>query len=181
MKTKLFLTAIILFGMSLSANLFAQNNINALIEKCKTMNNVEVVVVKHQNKQHEKKSDKVGEAPKKRNDKASEASKENKRGQKSGDKKVVSEKRPLSHSTASKRSSRESISINIVNNKALADEFLAAFKKDSETADSTTETETNGVLTKLMYVFNGEYYNYSQDREGNVNISIFKIRNNDKK
>jgi hypothetical protein len=59
----------------------------------------------------------------------------------------------------------------ITDNKALADEFAAAFKKDSDAADNSVENETNGTLTTLMCKFGDITYTYSVNKGPRLDFS----------
>ena len=126
MKTKLLLTAIVLLVGSLLFSASAQDNINALIEKCKKMDNIDVNVSK------------------------------------------------VKTSTDGKSQNLETITVNVQSNKSLAGEFLAAFRRDSEKADSTTENETNGEINLLMCTFGSNIYTYSSKKDG-VTISVYRV------
>jgi len=77
-------------------------------------------------------------------------------------------------STDGKSTSFETTTISIKSNKSLTDEFLAAFKRDSEKADSTTENETNGEINLLMCTFGSNIYTYSSKKDG-VTISVYRV------
>jgi len=125
MKTKLLLTVTLLFAGSLFFGASAQDNINALIEKCKKMEGVEVVVSRYRSK----------ETP----------------------------------------NTRETTEINIRNNKDIAAEFIAAFKKDGEKANSFSETETNGVISNMRCTFGeGNIYTYSPFGKSTITVSAYR-------
>ena len=122
MKVKLLLSVLILFAGSLFFSASGQDTINALIEKCKKIDNVDVKVSRYKGKTGNR---------------------------------------------------TETTTINLHDNKDLAAEFIAAFRKDSEKADTSTEREVNDVIVGLQCTFGREYYNYNEEKSV-VTISIHK-------
>ena len=125
MKTKLLITVTLLLAGSLFFSASAQDNIDALIEKCKKLEGVEVVVSKYRSKKNPE--------------------------------------------------TKETTEINILNNKDIVAEFIAAFKKDSEMAESSSETETNGVISNIYCKFGKDnIYTYSTFGKSMITVSAYR-------
>jgi hypothetical protein len=123
MKTRnLIAVVILLMGGSLSADLFAQETLKALMKKCENMENVRVSMSR-------------------------------------------------SRDGATKELKRATTTIDIRDNRALADEFIAAFDKDRAQADREVEERENGKRT-LNCRFGDVSYWLEDKGNGSLSISV---------
>jgi hypothetical protein len=77
-----------------------------------------------------------------------------------------------------KELTRSVVTITIRNNEALVNEFIAAFKKDEDSATQVTERKQNGgKIVPFMYVFEDTQYSFNYTGKGNAIINV-SVRNN---
>ncbi|MDR0431105.1 MAG: DUF5024 domain-containing protein [Tannerellaceae bacterium] len=74
---------------------------------------------------------------------------------------------------------RVTISINLNNNPALINEFIAAFEKDREMADREIENRKNGKMNDIYYTFGDVSYSFSQAYDQSATITVIEKRKDD--